>query len=125
MNPPLFLCERYFFRGQETDWFKGEYIPIMSAYRFSEYAVVSQHSLVKIDKAIPLDLAALFGCAVITGVGAVVNTAQLNMGDTATVVGLEGPAWQQFWRKSQWRKKRNWCGFKREQPELGLGGCGL
>ena len=57
---------------------------------------MSQHSLVKIDKAIPLDLAALFGCAVITGVGAVVNTAQLNMGDTAAVVGLGGTGRQQF-----------------------------
>ena len=57
---------------------------------FSEYAVVSQHSLVRIDKTVPLDLAALFGCAVITGVGAVVNTAKLKMGDTAVVVGLGG-----------------------------------
>jgi alcohol dehydrogenase len=43
---------------------------------FAEYAVVSRRSLVKIDPALPFDEAALFGCAVLTGVGAVINTAQ-------------------------------------------------
>ena len=43
---------------------------------FAEYATVSRRSLVKIDPELPLDEAALFGCAVLTGVGAVVNTAQ-------------------------------------------------
>lgn len=57
---------------------------------FAEYAVVSQKSLVKIPSNIPLDLAALFGCAVITGVGAVVNTAKMPMGSTAAVIGLGG-----------------------------------
>ena len=57
---------------------------------FAEYAVVSQKSLVKIPSDIPLDLAALFGCAVITGVGAVVNTAKMPMGSTAAVIGLGG-----------------------------------
>src|SRR5580693_1925610 len=42
---------------------------------FAEYATVSRRSLVKIDKELPLDEAALFGCAVLTGVGAVINTA--------------------------------------------------
>ena len=41
---------------------------------FAERAVVSRHSLVKIDKDLPLTEAAVFGCAVLTGVGAVVNT---------------------------------------------------
>ncbi len=44
---------------------------------FAEYATVSRRSLVKIDPGVPLDEAALFGCAVLTGVGAVVNTAQV------------------------------------------------
>lgn len=57
---------------------------------FAEYATVSRRSLVKIDPALPLDEAALFGCAVITGVGAVVNTARLRPGSTAAVVGLGG-----------------------------------
>ena len=57
---------------------------------FAEYAVVSQCSLVKVHKNLSLDHAALFGCAVITGVGAVVNTAQMRMGSTAVIVGLGG-----------------------------------
>jgi alcohol dehydrogenase len=57
---------------------------------FADHAVVSRRSLVKIDKDLPLDEAALFGCAVLTGVGAVVNTAQLKAGQTAAVVGLGG-----------------------------------
>lgn len=57
---------------------------------FSEYAVAAVDSLVKIDPEIPFEIAALFGCAVMTGVGAVVNTAQLKFGDTILVVGLGG-----------------------------------
>ncbi len=57
---------------------------------FAEYAVVSRRSLVKIDRELPLDEAALFGCAVLTGVGAVVNTAGMRPGQTAAVIGLGG-----------------------------------
>jgi alcohol dehydrogenase len=57
---------------------------------FAEYAVVSQASLIKIDADLPLEIAALFGCAVLTGVGAVVNTAQLRPGQSAAIVGLGG-----------------------------------
>ncbi|OAE47914.1 zinc-dependent alcohol dehydrogenase family protein [Agrobacterium tumefaciens] len=57
---------------------------------FAEYAVVSRHSLVKIDRDLPFVEAALFGCAVLTGVGAVVNTAALKAGSTAVVIGLGG-----------------------------------
>ena len=57
---------------------------------FAEFAVVSSHSLIKIDKSIPFEIASLFGCAVMTGVGAVVNTAQLKFGDSLLVVGLGG-----------------------------------
>ena len=57
---------------------------------FAEYATVSRRSLVKIDRDVPLDLAALFGCAVLTGVGAVVNTARMEAGATVAIVGLGG-----------------------------------
>ena len=57
---------------------------------FAEYATVSRRSLIRIDKDVPLDLAALFGCAVLTGVGAVVNTAHVAAGSTVAVVGLGG-----------------------------------
>jgi alcohol dehydrogenase len=57
---------------------------------FAEYATLSRRSVVKIDPGVPLDEAALFGCAVLTGVGAVVNTAQVRVGASVAVIGLGG-----------------------------------
>lgn len=57
---------------------------------FTQFTVVAQESLVKIDPAIPLDKAALFGCAVLTGVGAVVNTARVEPGSSVAVFGMGG-----------------------------------
>lgn len=56
----------------------------------SEYVVVDRGSIVIVDRTLPLTTAALFGCAVMTGVGAVVNTARIRAGDTVAVVGLGG-----------------------------------
>ena len=57
---------------------------------FATHAVVSRRSAIKIDRDLPFEHAALFGCAVLTGVGAVVNTAQVRAGTTVAVVGLGG-----------------------------------
>jgi alcohol dehydrogenase len=57
---------------------------------FAEFAVVSARSAVKIESTIPFDEAALFGCAVLTGVGAVVNTAKVFAGANVAVIGLGG-----------------------------------
>ncbi len=57
---------------------------------WGEYAVVSAHSLVRIDADLPFEEAALFGCAVLTGVGAVVNGAQVRAGQSVAIVGLGG-----------------------------------
>jgi alcohol dehydrogenase len=57
---------------------------------FAEYCVVNRGSVVKIDSSLPFDEAALFGCAVLTGVGAVVNTAQVRVGASVAVIGLGG-----------------------------------
>ena len=57
---------------------------------FAEHAVVSRRSVVKVDSSLRFDHAAVFGCAVITGVGAVVNTAQLRAGSRVAVIGLGG-----------------------------------
>ena len=62
----------------------------MGCSAFAEAAVVSRRSVVKIDPDLALDEAALFGCAVLTGVGAVVNTGQIRAGSTVAVVGLGG-----------------------------------
>ncbi len=56
----------------------------------AEYATVSMENVVKIDKAIPLDRAALVGCAVTTGVGAVFNTAHVEAGSSVVVFGCGG-----------------------------------
>ena len=57
---------------------------------FAEHAVVARESVIKIDRTLPFEEAALFGCAVITGAGAVINTAKVPPGSTAAVVGLGG-----------------------------------
>ncbi|QJQ01706.1 zinc-dependent alcohol dehydrogenase family protein [Herbaspirillum rubrisubalbicans] len=57
---------------------------------FADHAVVSRRSCVKIEADIDPVEAALFGCAVLTGVGAAVNTAEIKAGTTAAVLGLGG-----------------------------------
>ena len=57
---------------------------------FAQYCVVNRGSVVKIDASLPFDEAALFGCAVLTGVGAVFNTAQVFPGSKVAVLGLGG-----------------------------------
>lgn len=57
---------------------------------FADHVVVSEHSAVRIDPELPFELAALFGCAVLTGVGAAVYGAEIRPGDTVAVFGLGG-----------------------------------
>jgi S-(hydroxymethyl)glutathione dehydrogenase/alcohol dehydrogenase len=56
----------------------------------AEYATLSVDNVVKIDGTIPLDRAALVGCAVTTGVGAVFNTARVIPGSSVAVIGCGG-----------------------------------
>lgn len=57
---------------------------------FATHTVVSANSVIKVDKDIPFEKVAIFGCAVITGIGAIINTAQVKPGSTVAVVGLGG-----------------------------------
>lgn len=57
---------------------------------FADHAVVARRSCVKIEADIDPVEAALFGCAVLTGVGAVINTARVQAGTTVAVLGLGG-----------------------------------
>lgn len=57
---------------------------------FAEHAVVSRRSCVKLEADISFAEASLFGCAVLTGVGAVINTARLQAGTSAAILGLGG-----------------------------------
>ncbi|HET7662970.1 MAG TPA: S-(hydroxymethyl)glutathione dehydrogenase/class III alcohol dehydrogenase [Rhodanobacteraceae bacterium] len=62
----------------------------MGTSTFSEYTVVAEVSLAKIDPEAPLDKVCLLGCGVTTGIGAVHNTAKVQKGDTVAVFGLGG-----------------------------------
>jgi alcohol dehydrogenase len=57
---------------------------------FAEFATVARESLVKVERSLRFAEAAVFGCAVITGTGAVINTAQLPRERSVAVIGLGG-----------------------------------
>src|SRR3954463_4019709 len=57
---------------------------------FAEHTVMPEWSCIKIDEHIPLDVAALLGCAVPTGWGSAVNAAQVRPGDVVIVIGIGG-----------------------------------
>ncbi len=71
-------------RGGETVY-RG-----MNVGAFAEYVVVPASGAIKIAADVPLDLACVIGCAVQTGVGAVLNTAAVEEGATVLVLGLGG-----------------------------------
>ncbi len=62
----------------------------MGCSTFSEYTVVPEIALAKVNKAAPLDKICLLGCGVTTGIGAVLNTAKVEPGSTVAVFGLGG-----------------------------------
>ena len=57
---------------------------------FAEYMVVPENGVVKVPQDMPLDKAALVGCSVMTGIGAVLNTAQVQEGERVAVIGTGG-----------------------------------
>lgn len=57
---------------------------------FAEHAVLASNSVVRVPQHIPFDTAAVFGCAMLTGVGAVTNTASVRPGSSVAVFGLGG-----------------------------------
>ena len=88
-----FLCERGLTDAlsQPYGTWKGK--PLLAGLgtaTFGEATVVLDRAVVPIDPSLPLELAALVGCAVSTGVGAVVNTARVPPGSRVAVVGCGG-----------------------------------
>lgn len=57
---------------------------------FAEEMLVHQHAVTRLPEGMPLDVAALLGCGVITGVGAVTNRAKVRIGQTVAVIGCGG-----------------------------------
>lgn len=74
-------------RLSQTD---GEMNQFWNLSSFAEQMLVHEHALVKIRKDMPLDRAALIGCAVTTGVGSVFHTARVEPGTTVAVIGCGG-----------------------------------
>lgn len=62
----------------------------MGCSTFSEYTVLPEISLAKVNPAAPLEEVCLLGCGVTTGMGAVVNTAKVEAGSTVAIFGLGG-----------------------------------
>ncbi|NAS20193.1 zinc-binding dehydrogenase [Herbidospora sp. NEAU-GS84] len=68
----------------------GEVFHHLGVSAFSEYAVVSARSAVKVPAGLPFEVAALFGCAVLTGAGAALHAAGIGPRDSVAVFGLGG-----------------------------------
>jgi alcohol dehydrogenase (nicotinoprotein) len=69
---------------------RGQYGAMCMIGTFSQWGVIHQNSVVKVDDDLPLDKAVLVGCGVPTGWGAAVNTAKVSPGQTVIVVGIGG-----------------------------------
>lgn len=86
-------CEGDFAIGVESRLFNSSGIPLthgMKTATFAEFSVVDQSQVVKIPDSLPFEEAALLGCGVITGFGAVANTAQVETGSRVVVIGCGG-----------------------------------
>jgi len=79
--------------GGGSRWHSKDYPKIhhhLGISAFSEMTIVSAHSVVKVDQELPPQVAAIFGCAVLTGVGAVINSCGLSPGQSIAILGLGG-----------------------------------
>lgn len=88
-----FACDHQFALASETRLHSHDGQPIrqgISTACFAEYAIVEQSQLVRVPDGFPMECAALLACGVITGLGAVVNTAQVLPGSSVAVIGVGG-----------------------------------
>jgi NDMA-dependent alcohol dehydrogenase len=69
---------------------RGQYGAMCMIGTFSQWGVISQTSVIKVDDDLPLEKAVLVGCGVPTGWGSAVNTAAVRPGDTVAVYGVGG-----------------------------------
>ena len=87
------LCEFAWSRDKESPFHnkQGESLTQMTKIgSFAEYTIVDQSQVVKIPEDIPMDSAALLACGVITGFGAVVNRAKVEVGSSCVIIGVGG-----------------------------------
>ncbi len=83
VKTPPGVAKRLTWQGKHLNQF-------LNLSSFAEQMVVHEHALVKVRPDMPLDLASLIGCSVITGYGAVVHTARIEPGSTVAVFGAGG-----------------------------------
>jgi S-(hydroxymethyl)glutathione dehydrogenase/alcohol dehydrogenase len=83
VKQPPGQAKRLHWKGQNLNQF-------LNLSSFAEQMLVHEHALVKVREDMPMDLAALIGCGVITGYGAVVHTAKVSPGETVAVIGCGG-----------------------------------
>jgi S-(hydroxymethyl)glutathione dehydrogenase/alcohol dehydrogenase len=77
--------------ARRLEWSKPEQLhSFLNLSSFAEMMLVHENALVKIREDMPLDRAALIGCGVTTGVGAVIHTAKVEPGSTVAVIGCGG-----------------------------------
>ncbi|MBP9841525.1 MAG: zinc-binding dehydrogenase [Simkaniaceae bacterium] len=69
---------------------QGEIVNSGAISTFSEYAVISENRLIRIPFSIPLDEAALFGCAIPTGAGILMNDLKVSPGKSIAILGMGG-----------------------------------
>jgi Zn-dependent alcohol dehydrogenase len=77
--------------GESRTWHQGR--PITRGFRlgaFAEYVLVEASGVVQVPDAVPLDAAAVVGCAIQTGIGSVTNVAKTEAGAKAAILGLGG-----------------------------------
>jgi len=87
------LCEGDFALNKESRLRnkRGEVVNQgMRTAAFAEYCIVDQSQVVRVPENMPLDRASLLACGVITGLGAVINTAQVETGSSVVVIGTGG-----------------------------------
>ena len=88
-----YLCRGAFALQEQTRMHTRDGIDVAQGLltsAFAEYTIVDQSQLVPVPDSMPLDRAALLACGVITGLGAVVNTAQVKPGEKVVVIGTGG-----------------------------------
>jgi S-(hydroxymethyl)glutathione dehydrogenase/alcohol dehydrogenase len=87
----LHLCERVQELAEPRHFWEGKPLPpLLNAGCFSELIVLPAAAAIPVDDALPLEQAALVGCAVATGVGAVLKTAQVEPGARVGIWGAGG-----------------------------------
>jgi S-(hydroxymethyl)glutathione dehydrogenase/alcohol dehydrogenase len=87
------MCEAEWYRDKETPYRnkKGQRLKqLVKIGSFAEYTIIDESQVVKIPEDMPLDSASLLACGVITGFGAVVNRAQVEVSSSCVIIGIGG-----------------------------------